>query len=107
MREGIFTIANVCLPHFSEIKDLTQLSSIGHFLKGSSATLGLVKVKDYCEKIQNLGSGLDETGITRVDDREGSLASIKSALGEMEKEYSRVQVRFSKFYDNLAEDPQL
>lgn len=66
-----------------------------------------MKVKDYCEKIQNLGSGLDETGTNDVDDREESLAGIRSVLGDMEREYGRVNVRFNKFYDNLGGDPQL
>jgi hypothetical protein len=35
--------------------DLSQLHSLGHFLKGSSATLGLIKVRDSCEMIQNYG----------------------------------------------------
>lgn len=88
-------------------KDLNKLSSLGHFLKGSSATLGLVKVQDYCEKIQNLGSGLDKTGTTSVDDREESLAGITSVLGEMKEEYKFVCVRFRKFYDDLNGDSQL
>lgn len=37
-------------------KELPTLSSLGHFLKGSSATLGLVKVRDSCEKIQHYGT---------------------------------------------------
>jgi len=35
---------------------LKTLSELGHFLKGSSATLGLTKVKDSCEKIQHYGA---------------------------------------------------
>jgi len=34
-------------------QDLQELSSLGHFLKGSSATLGLTKVKDMCEEMQH------------------------------------------------------
>ncbi|KAI7689245.1 hypothetical protein KC322_g11940, partial [Hortaea werneckii] len=45
-----------------EKKDLAQLSALGHFLKGSSATLGLTKVKDSCEKIQHFGAHKDGTG---------------------------------------------
>ena len=107
LRESIFTIANIHLSRFSKSKDLNKLSSLGHFLKGSSATLGLVKVQDYCEKIQNLGSGLDKTGTTSVDDREESLAGITSVLGEMKEEYKCVCVRFRKFYDDLNGDSQL
>ncbi|CUS14927.1 unnamed protein product [Tuber aestivum] len=81
-------------------KDLKELSSLGHFLKGSSATLGLTKVKDYCEKIQNLGLSRDETGVGRIEDPEVSLAGIKSALDEMKKEYTRVRDYFIGYYDN-------
>ncbi|CAZ84427.1 unnamed protein product [Tuber melanosporum] len=81
-------------------KDLHELSQLGHFLKGSSATLGLTKVKDHCEKIQNLGSGRDETGNASIDDSELNLARIKSALGEMEKEYTRVRVYFTRYYED-------
>merc|ERR1712000_228939 len=41
---------------YLEDEDLEQLSALGHFLKGSSATLGLTKVKDSCEKIQHFGA---------------------------------------------------
>jgi osomolarity two-component system, phosphorelay intermediate protein YPD1 len=41
----------------SKAKNLTELSHLGHFLKGSSATLGFNKVKDECEKIQRESPG--------------------------------------------------
>jgi len=88
-------------------KKFGELSSQGHFLKGSSATLGLVKVQDYCEKIQDLGSVLDKTGTTSADDHEASLARVTSALGEMKEEYKRIRVRFRNFYDDLDGDSQL
>lgn len=36
-------------------KNLDQLSSLGHYLKGSAAALGLVKISTQCERIQNYG----------------------------------------------------
>ncbi|RCK64973.1 Phosphorelay intermediate protein YPD1 [Candida viswanathii] len=36
-------------------KDLVKLSSSGHFLKGSAAALGLAKIANECERIQNYG----------------------------------------------------
>ncbi|KAJ2334466.1 Phosphorelay intermediate protein, partial [Coemansia sp. RSA 2681] len=36
-------------------KDLAKLSSLGHFLKGSSATIGVKKVQECCKHIQYLG----------------------------------------------------
>lgn len=80
--------------------DLDQLSSLGHFLKGSSATLGLIKVKDYCETIQHLGSNKDDTGHVGPDHKE-CLSKIKNALAEMKIEYKRVRVYFYKIYPIL------
>lgn len=34
--------------------NITKLMRLGHFLKGSSASLGLVKVQSTCEEIQHL-----------------------------------------------------
>lgn len=36
-------------------KDLKTLDNLGHFLKGSSAALGLQRIAWVCERIQNLG----------------------------------------------------
>jgi len=38
------------------------LSSLGHFLKGSSATIGLTRIKDACEAIQNLDAEASRGG---------------------------------------------
>lgn len=69
---------------------MEELSSLGHFLKGSSATLGLIKVKDYCEKIQHFGDNKDETGTLAVPDDEECLKSIQKALDGMRGEYVKV-----------------
>ncbi|TPX31396.1 hypothetical protein SmJEL517_g05262 [Synchytrium microbalum] len=46
--------------------DYTALSKLGHFLKGSSAQIGLAKLKIACEKIQNVGRLLREDGAGSV-----------------------------------------
>lgn len=79
-------------------KDLPQLSSLGHFLKGSSATLGLNKVKDACEKIQHFGAFKDETGTTDVRDEEKCLASIEDTLVDVKKDYAAAEKVLKKFY---------
>lgn len=38
-----------------EDKNLDKLSSLGHYLKGSAAALGLIKISTECERIQNYG----------------------------------------------------
>jgi len=40
--------------------DLPKLSNLGHFLKGSSAALGVTRVQASCEKIQHYGLLRDE-----------------------------------------------
>lgn len=50
-------------------KDLTELSSLGHFLKGSSATLGLTKVK-VCEVLRAAVSALK---VTRIPARRSNI----------------------------------
>lgn len=79
-------------------KDLPELSSLGHFLKGSSATLGLNKVKDACEKIQHFGALKDETGTTDVPDKEKCLASIKDTLVDVLKDYAAAEKVLKKFF---------
>jgi osomolarity two-component system phosphorelay intermediate protein YPD1 len=83
-------------------KDLKDLSSLGHFLKGSSATLGLTKVKDSCEKIQHYGQGKDEEGTTDVEDDELCLKRIKETLETVKEEYEEVEKVLKKFFAPLT-----
>ncbi|CAL3972821.1 hypothetical protein PZA11_004166 [Diplocarpon coronariae] len=81
-----------------EEKDLAQLSSLGHFLKGSSATLGLTKVKDSCEKIQHYGQKKDEEGTTDEPDEQKCLERIKKTLVTVKEEYEEIEKVLKKFY---------
>lgn len=79
-------------------RDLTQLSQLGHFLKGSSATLGLTKVKDSCEKIQNLGSHLDATGNKPEPSDDVCLKRIEQILAQLEDDYRKVEELLRDYY---------
>jgi len=81
----------------SESKDLATLSSLGHFLKGSSATLGLNLLKQSCEKIQHWGHGKDETG-TKDESEEVCLKAITNELKKLKKDYITVEKALRKFY---------
>lgn len=81
-----------------EKKDLATLSSLGHFLKGSSATLGLTKVKDSCEKIQHYGQKKDEAGTTDEPNEEKCLEKIKETLVTVKEEYAEVEKVLKKFF---------
>ncbi|CZS99456.1 related to multistep phosphorelay regulator 1 [Rhynchosporium agropyri] len=81
-----------------EKKDLADLSALGHFLKGSSATLGLTKVKDSCEKIQHYGQKKDDEGTEDEPDEDKCLERIKNTLVTVKEEYDEVEKVLKKFY---------
>lgn len=56
--ESIFADMEAAL----EQNDMPKLTRLGHFLKGSSASLGLVKVQSTCEEIQHVGVSDENPG---------------------------------------------
>ncbi|KAJ4340644.1 Phosphorelay intermediate protein [Didymella glomerata] len=95
--EGTFVKmdTNLCV----EKKDLKTLSELGHFLKGSSATLGLTKVKDSCEKIQHYGQLKDETGTKDIKEDE-ALKSLEKIIKQAKDEFHEVEKVLKKFYND-------
>ncbi|KAJ5383449.1 hypothetical protein N7517_001360 [Penicillium concentricum] len=87
-------------------KNLDELSALGHFLKGSSATLGLIKVKDGCEKIQHFGANKDETGLIDEPDTEVCLKAIKKTLDEVKVEYRKVEKLLRRYYGEEVKDEE-
>lgn len=81
-----------------EAKDLEELSKLGHFLKGSSATLGLTKVKDSCEKIQRYGKMENEDG-TPEKDEELCLSRVTDTLASLKTEYTEAETALKKFFN--------
>ena len=82
-------------------KDLKELSSLGHFLKGSSATLGFTKVKDECEKIQHYGHKKDETGSIDEPDEEKCLRLIGESITKAKTAYDEVKRLMEMYYAKL------
>ena len=82
----------------SKSRDLAQLSALGHFLKGSSATLGLTKVKDSCEKIQHFGAHKDETGTHDEPDEDVCLKKCETQIQQAKTEFKEVESALKKFY---------
>lgn len=87
---------------FRGAKNLASLSSLGHFLKGSSAALGVWKVQASCEKIQHYGQLRDEETGTDLKERE-ALSKIDSLLGQVKKEYDTAEKWLKKYYDDAEE----
>lgn len=77
-------------------KDFDDLSQLGHFLKGSSATLGLTKVKDACEKIQHCKEDLPDE--KEESEREKSIEGIKKTLKEVQVDYKEVANILRRFF---------
>ncbi|KAF8558367.1 histidine-phosphotransfer domain, HPT domain-containing protein [Imleria badia] len=68
--------------------ELTQLGQYGHFLKGSSAALGVVRVQEICEKIQHLGNRIDPDKESEVKiSTEDAFARIKPLLVRLKEEH--------------------
>ncbi|KAL8793574.1 MAG: hypothetical protein Q9195_003837 [Heterodermia aff. obscurata] len=81
-------------------QDLNELSSLGHFLKGSSATLGLTRVKDSCEKIQHYGARKDERGDDTNKTDSQILELIALTVVEVKKEYKEAEKVLRRFYQD-------
>lgn len=85
---------------------LKQLSELGHFLKGSSSTLGLVKMQRSCEKIQNYGKGLDATGSNVFPNPPNTRESVKyisACIRDAKKEFVEAKTVLKEFF-GLPED---
>ncbi|KAF5667610.1 osomolarity two-component phosphorelay intermediate ypd1 [Fusarium heterosporum] len=82
-----------------ENKNLAELSSLGHFLKGSSATLGLAKVRDGCEKMQRYGKKENVDG-SPEDDEEICLQRIQEAFDAVKKDYHEVEEALKEYYES-------
>lgn len=91
------------LAHSSK-EDLAKLSSLGHFLKGSSAALGVARVQASCERIQHYGQLRDEEVGADLTS-EAALQKIEPLLGRVKKEYAVAEAWLKKWYeDNCADD---
>ncbi|KAJ2359255.1 Phosphorelay intermediate protein [Coemansia erecta] len=81
-----------------EDKDLSKLSSLGHFLKGSSATIGVKKVQECCKHIQFLGKLHNMDGQGSVDEDE-ALKLISKELPIGKAEYKKAKEFLGFFYE--------
>lgn len=97
--EGTFEEMDTAL----ESSELEKLSSLGHFLKGSSATLGLVHVRDGCEKIQRYGKNENLDGSSEPDSKL-CLERITEAIETVKKDYYEVKKALEKYYEMGGED---
>lgn len=74
------------------------MSRLGHFLKGSSAAIGLKKVKATCEKIQDVGNCQEEDRAGKLD-KDEALKRIKPLLPQVMREYAEAEEYLKNFYE--------
>jgi len=80
-------------------KDLKELSSLGHFLKGSSAALGVAKVSSSCQKIEHYGKLRDEKA-NRDLTKEDALMRIGALLGTVGNECTNAEAWLERWYQD-------
>jgi len=85
-------------------KDLPTLSQLGHFLKGSSAALGVKKVQLSCERMQHYGQRRDEeknVDLTEID----ALDKIKKLLVITKGDYKEAKTWLMNYSRKVIPDP--
>lgn len=81
-------------------KDLPELSDLGHFLKGSSAAVGVIKVRDSCECMQHYGKKADKDGITVLSE-EDAVHKLTTTLKDVKSQYKEAEETMRRFYDDF------
>lgn len=86
--------------------DLPKLHLLGHFLKGSSATLGLQHVQKSCELIQNYGELRGDDPDEALTEKE-ALSRITRLLKQTKGEYTVAEKWLRNWYRErgVTEDP--
>ncbi|KAF9208916.1 hypothetical protein BGZ49_007122 [Haplosporangium sp. Z 27] len=78
--------------------EFPELTRLGHFLKGSSAALGLIKIRESCEKLQHYGNRKDAEGAETITDGEAEIL-IRALLDQMRQEYDEAKSCLESFYE--------
>ncbi|KAG6815739.1 hypothetical protein H0H87_011850 [Tephrocybe sp. NHM501043] len=105
MAESYFAQAQKTFKDMDEAlskENLDDLSALGHFLKGSSAALGLSKVQESCEKIQHYGKKRDEEAEEEAEKdltAQESLTRIKALRKQVEKDYGIAERWLKRWYE--------
>ncbi|KIY72118.1 histidine-phosphotransfer domain HPT domain-containing protein [Cylindrobasidium torrendii FP15055 ss-10] len=80
-----------------EVKDLVKLGELGHFLKGSSAQLGVTRVQAICENVQHYGQRRDQEREVDISAEE-ALTMITNSIDPVKKEYGIAKEWLKEFF---------
>ncbi|KAK0201983.1 transferase [Desarmillaria ectypa] len=80
-----------------QAKDLQELSSLGHFLKGSSGQIGVARVEVSCQKIQYYGKLRNEHDDGDISDTQ-ALDTITTLLAQVKSDYDAAESWLKNWY---------
>ncbi|KAJ1964005.1 Phosphorelay intermediate protein [Dipsacomyces acuminosporus] len=86
-------------------RNLPKLSELGHFLKGSSASIGIKHVRECCMHIQHLGNLQQADGEGTID-AETALKEIIKELKTGKQEYKKAKEFLEFFYEQDTSDSE-
>lgn len=70
---------------------------MGHFLKGSSAAVGVIKVRDSCEAMQHYGTCHGADGVTELS-KEEAIAQLKNTMEQVKLQYKEAEATLRAFF---------
>lgn len=87
-----------------KVKDLNKLSSLGHYLKGSAAALGLTTIAEQCERMQNYGhrNNFDNykiKGLKESDD-EFWIKLIEDTMEKAKDGFQKSKAALNSYFDD-------
>lgn len=91
-----------------ELRDLEKLTALGHYLKGSAAALGLVKIAEQCERIQNYGHKVNcdnfKLSSAKVDDAgkndEYWISLVEDAMNKAQVAFQDSKKALNEYFGN-------
>lgn len=88
-------------------EDLEKISSLGHYLKGSAAALGLTTISEQCERIQNYGHKIEFETDDKTEDKDDLkqlnsywIALIEDAMEKAKDGFQKSKAALSDYFDD-------
>jgi len=89
----------------SKQKDFNKLWNHAHYLKGSTAILGLIKLRSTCETIERMGKQMEDAVKQRGrkdegdEEEENAIGKLYNALSQAKMEFTEVEKVLKRFYE--------
>lgn len=80
-------------------KDLPRLSRLGHYLKGSSAAIGLKKLVVTFEKIQHTGNLKKDSSSSNSLKEDEAIKMLKDLLEQAKTQFKETEDVLTEFYE--------